>query len=58
MTLSKENIKVGLVIINKNNPNWGEWTIDKKYGDGIWDISNHRGGTTLFEDELHFWRIK
>lgn len=56
--LTKENVQPGMVIINKNNPEWGTFGILEKYGDGIWEIRGDAGTTTLFEGEFHFWSVK
>ena len=56
-TLTPEVLKSGLVIVNNDNPEWGPWTVKRKYDDGVWEISAPRRLTTLFESECRFWSI-
>jgi len=55
--LTKENVKVGLVIKSNLNPEWGEWRITNHYDDSVWEIHNQSGGRVLFEDEFKTWDI-
>jgi len=57
MELTKENVREGLRIINKQNPEWGTWTILRKYDEGIWEKRGRSGDTTLFESEFKFWEV-
>jgi len=58
-TLTPEKLKEGLKIRSKANPEWGVWTIQRKYDDGIWEMrsEDRRNETTLFEGEADFWDI-
>jgi len=60
MNTSKQitTLQVGMKVINKNNPEWGVWTVIRHYHEGIWEIRNHRNETTLFESEAQrFWEL-
>jgi hypothetical protein len=55
MILSKDNAKVGLKIRNRNNPDWGTFTL--KQDRNGWIYSADHGSAMLFFGELHFWEI-
>ncbi len=55
--LTNSDIRVGLIIKNRKNPDWGEWSVIEKYDEGVWTIRSDHGDTTLFESEFHFWDI-
>ena len=53
-------IELNMIIISKQNPEWGEWKVTRKYDKGVWEIDkvDGRGGIILFESEFNdFWRI-
>jgi hypothetical protein len=52
--LTKENAKNFLVIINKDHPEWGYWTMN--FGKNGWEIRNSAGDSKMLdESEFHFW---
>lgn len=55
-TLTKDNIKSGVLIQNKDNPEWGTW---RTYLDrhGTWAITGGRGGRILEPSEFKFWDL-
>ena len=57
MELAKENAKEGLVIVNKEHPNWGTFVLKDYDSLGWWEISNGRGRVVLCEGEFKFWKI-
>lgn len=58
-SLKKKDLKPGLKIRSKENPEWGDWRVENqtKGVPGTWDIEkmNGRGGRVLDEGELRFW---
>lgn len=54
-TLTKDNIKLGLEIINRSNPEWGTFRV--KQDRNGWIYAARHGEAMLFENELHFWDI-
>ena len=55
-TLTKENAKENMMIIQKQHPEHGTFRLRKdKYGD--WEVTNGRGVKMLAECEFHFWRL-
>jgi hypothetical protein len=53
--LTENNID-GAIIMNIDHPEWGTWTVLRKYDDRIWEIRGRSGVTTLFLSELKFWK--
>ena len=49
-------LTTGMQIVNKNNPEWGTFTVLNKYDDRIWEIRGRGGVRTLMEDEIKFWK--
>jgi hypothetical protein len=56
--LTKENAKHGLLIISKDNPEWGIFVM-QDYDSRVpcWNIRGDRGVRVLFESEFKFWKI-
>lgn len=56
--LSPKDLKRGLKIINKNNPEWGEFQVlgPAKGTQSMWEIRSRRGTRLLDEGELKFWK--
>jgi hypothetical protein len=58
--LTSQSMKAGLKIVNKQNPEWGEWKVlgPAKGVKGVWEIRGERQGErTLGESEFKFWEI-
>lgn len=53
--LTEDNID-GAIIMNIEHPEWGTWTVLRKYDDRIWEIRGRSGVTTLFLNEFKFWK--
>ncbi len=51
-------IKPGMKIINKNNPEWGTWKIERLYTGTMWEVFQPRGGICISEYEIKkFWEL-
>jgi site-specific recombinase XerD len=55
VTLTTDLARNGLVIVHKQNPEWGTWTMEE--AKGCWMIKSDHGSRTLFESEFKFWRL-
>jgi len=53
--LTIDNAKVGLTIINKSNPQWGEATL--QHDGHFWIFKNRAGSAVLHTGEFRFWAI-
>jgi hypothetical protein len=56
--LRPQDLKRGLVIEQKDHPEYGEWRVQgpAKGVPGMWEIRGARGDMLLDEGELHFWQ--
>ena len=57
MELTKENVKAGLVIVNKYYPEWGMFVLQEQDLSYLWVIRGDRGTRVLYDDEFKFWKI-
>jgi len=55
--LKPEDMKLGTKIVNKKNPEWGEWRVMGRSTEGSWEIRGRRGEKELDQGELHFWQL-
>ena len=55
--VSPNDLKPGLKIKAKDNPEWGTWTVKNKAKGvpGAWEIQGRRGSKVLNEGNLRFW---
>ncbi len=53
-------LEVNQIIINKNNPEWGEWIVRARFDEKLWEIDKRgaRDGKILSEYEFqNFWEV-
>jgi hypothetical protein len=53
--LTTDNVD-GAIIMSIDNPEWGTFTVLRKYDDGIWEIRGKSGVKILVESEFKFWK--
>ena len=57
MQLTTTNINIAITIENKNNTDWGTFTVTGVYDLGIYEIRGRAGDRLLFDTEFKFWNI-
>lgn len=55
--MKKEDLKPNLLIVNKENREWGNFRVLRRYDEHIWEIRGRGGDRVLMEDELRFWEV-
>ena len=52
------DIKPGQRVFQRDNPEYGIWTIMRHYHEGIWEVRGQRGEIAVGESELvQFWKV-